>query len=101
MIYELPSILNPITPNWPQGIGSIPVMLSDGNVTNLPILEANMLVTGTTGYGKTVFTKAVAHGRFDANPALKGLFYQIKPDDFTSEFKKDGDKIIRFVKHSR
>lgn len=96
MLYELPSILNPITPNWPQGIGSIPVMLSDGSVTDLPILEANMLVTGTTGYGKTVFTKAAARGRFDANPALKGLFYQIKPDDFTSEFKKDEDKIITY-----
>lgn len=96
MLYELPAFLRAPSPNWPAGTGSIPAIMPDGRAAELPILNASMLITGTTGFGKTVFTKAAAHVLFDAEPRLKGLFFQTKPDDFTSEFMEPNDKIITY-----
>ncbi len=101
MLYELPFSRSHLTPNWPDGIGNIPVALPDGSVTGLPVLNgANILVTGTTGYGKTVLTKAAVRVQLNAMPETKGVFFQIKPDDFTSEFMKPGDKVITYSPHA-
>lgn len=97
MLYELPKAMTIRIPVWPEGIGSVPAKLPDGTVTAVPVMgETNILITGTTGSGKTVCTKKIVHIQKQARPQTKGVFFQIKPDDFTSEFMRPGDKIITF-----
>lgn len=97
MLYKIPSSMKSQTPLWPAGVGTINGRLEDGTIIGIPALKnTNYLVIGTTGFGKTVFTKAVVHKLLDSSPETLGVFFQIKPDDFTSEFMQDGDKVITY-----
>lgn len=97
MLYEIPKIMKQNPSKWPIGICGVPARLPDGSGTLIPVLEStNYLVLGMTGHGKTVFTKAVAHGLLDNVPESLGVFFQIKPDDFTLEFMHPGDKVISY-----
>jgi len=96
MYYELGCKIQPL--NWPETGHSVKaIRLIDGSIVELPIMPAvNVLVVGTSGYGKTVFTKAYVQGLFDADPNLYGVFFQIKKDDFTAQFLRAQDKVIAY-----
>lgn len=84
-------------PDWPKTEYCVrAVRKKDGKVVEIPILPSNILVTGTTGYGKTVFTKEYVSGVLEESPETYVVFFQIKPDDFTGEFLRPQDKIITF-----
>lgn len=72
------------------------VRLEDGSEIMIPVTHFNTLVTGTTRYGKTYFTKAYVSKRFRKNKKLYAVFFQIKPDDFTGEFMRPQDKVITY-----
>ncbi len=98
MLYELPRAagLEP-PPDWPAGIGGVPASLPDGTSVRIPVQQGvSCLVVGTTGSGKTVYTKAAARALLDASPEMLGVFFQIKPDDFTASFFSRGDKIVTY-----
>ena len=83
--------------NWPKTEYFVrAVRKRDDKVMRIPVLSTNILVTGTTGYGKTVFTKEYVSGVLQENPGTFAVFFQIKPDDFTDEFLYPGDKIVTF-----
>lgn len=84
---------------WPQTRYSVRAIRGrDGRIVRIPLLPVNVLVTGTTGYGKTTFTKAFVRGTFALDPHRYAVFFQIKPDDFTAEFLRSQDKVITFNK---
>lgn len=96
MPYEISSMgENP--PNWPRTQYSVKaIRKKGGGVIGIPVLPVNVLVTGTTGYGKTTFTKEFVRSSFYSEPHMYGVFFQIKPDDFTAEFLRPQDKVITF-----
>lgn len=99
MLYEIqtPISMKSTVPVWPKGIGGVPAMLPNGIEVHIPALQAtNYIILGTTGSGKTVVTKVIAHELLNAAPEMFGVFFQIKPDDFTSEFIQPGDKVITY-----
>lgn len=97
MIYEITGLTKQRVPKWPAGVGTVSARLPDGTEHFVPVLQnTNYLILGTTGTGKTVFTKSVAHVLLEASPKTLGVFFQIKPDDFTSKFMRAGDKIITY-----
>lgn len=101
MLYDIPAAMKPKDTSWPKGIASIPAKRPDGTLVNVPVMKStNVLISGTTGAGKTVYTKAAVHAQLDAVPETKGVFFQIKPDDFTSDFMQNGDKVITFSPHA-
>lgn len=85
------------SPQWPQASTYVRAQcIPAGGSMDIPVLSANMLVVGTSGYGKTVFTKAYVRELFKANPDRYAVFFQIKPGDFTDEFLRPGDKVITY-----
>ncbi len=70
--------------------------VKSGKEARIPVESFNVLVTGTSGYGKTVFTKEYVRGILQNDPNTFVVFFQIKPDDFTKEFLRQEDKIITF-----
>lgn len=96
MFYEM-SMMNHKVPDWPKGNYGVPARLvNGGNVTEIPVLPVNVLTIGTSGYGKTMFTKAYVRGLLRDHENMYAVFFQIKPDDFTEEFLRPQDKIITF-----
>lgn len=59
MIYQIPSehVKDPLQPAGDIGIPA--ERLPDGEIVNIPVSALNILVTGTTRYGKTTFTKKI------------------------------------------
>lgn len=83
--------------NWPKGDYFVrAIRKRDGKVVEIPVQSSNFLITGTTGYGKTVFTKVYVKELLTENPETYVVFFQIKPDDFTEMFLRPQDKIITF-----
>lgn len=96
MLYKLPTGM-PAAPSEEEGaIGSVPVRTEERLTAELPLYRKNLLVTGTTGSGKTVFTKKFAHACRAYLPDLLQVYNQIKPNDFTSEFFEAGSRIVAF-----
>ncbi|MDO5407811.1 MAG: type IV secretion system DNA-binding domain-containing protein [Eubacteriales bacterium] len=86
-------------PDWPETARYVRVSSHNGTrEARMPVEAYNMLVTGTTGYGKTVFTKEYVREVLHNDPMTFAVFFQIKPDDFTEEFLRRNDKIITFNK---
>lgn len=84
-------------PNWPKTKYFVKaIRKKDGKVVEIPVQSSNFLITGTTGYGKTVFTKVYVKELVTENPETYVVFFQIKPDDFTEMFLRPQDKIITF-----
>lgn len=96
MFYELAPKSSP--PDWPVAVNSVrAVRAADGREVGIPVcLDANVLVVGTSGYGKTVFTKEYVKALFAQDEKLYGVFFQIKPDDFTETFLRPQDKVIAY-----
>lgn len=84
--------------NWPVTDYGVRVRRTSGDVVlDIPVLDAtNILVTGVSGYGKTVFTKAYVKQLFNIDEHKYAVFFQIKPDDFTEEFLRPQDKVISY-----
>lgn len=68
----------------------------DKKIIEIPVLPINMLVTGTTGFGKTVFIKQYISRMLEENPEKYIIIFQIKPEDYTKDFLRPQDKIITF-----
>lgn len=96
MIYQIPPRYAEDHVWSASDIGIPAERFPDGGIVNIPVTPLNILVTGTTRYGKTTFTKEFLHRRFSQNPLLYAVFFQIKPDDFTGEFMRSQDKAITF-----
>lgn len=96
MFYELAPKLS--SPDWPAAAHSVrAVRVADGREVGIPVSkDANVLVVGTSGYGKTVFTKEYVKALFTQDEKLYGVFFQIKPDDFTEMFLRPQDKVIDY-----
>lgn len=97
MFYEMPMRReNPI--KWPKVDGGVRARrIKDGSTVNIPVLPGvNILTVGTSGYGKTVFTKGCVRSLLNVDEKMYAVFFQIKPDDFTGEFLRPQDKIITF-----
>ncbi len=89
-----------IKPSWPVGRGKIAAwLLPGGEDIDIPVSSSNVLVVGTPGYGKTVFTKAYVRPLLQEDEQVSAVFFQIKPRDFTDEFLRPQDKIITFSEH--
>lgn len=92
--------LKPPTPplKWPESEHGVPaIRLCDGSRVTIPAMPAvNILVTGTPGYGKTVFAKGYVDSRLEQNPNLYIVFYQVKPNDFTGKYLRPQDKVVCF-----
>lgn len=83
--------------NWPETDSGVhAVRKADGSIVKIPVDQMNILVVGTTGYGKTFFTKACVRELLGTDPGRYAVFFQIKPDDFTEEFMQPDDKVITF-----
>lgn len=84
-------------PTWSKtGYGIQAKRISDGTPVNIPVDRINVLTVGTSGYGKTVFTKKYVRELFRLNREMYAVFFQIKPDDFTEEFLRPQDKVITY-----
>ena len=96
MFYEVIPKVQPL--RWPESSSGVPALrLCDGTRITIPVLsEGNMLVTGTPGYGKTQYTKSYVRAMYRQDPDLYTVFFQIKPDDFTDEFLRPGDKVVSY-----
>lgn len=82
-------------PAWPESDFYLKAMrLPDQKLIKIPAPGSNVLVTGGSGYGKTHLTKEMTRQIFRENPDQFAVFFQIKPDDFTSEFLQPHDKIV-------
>ena len=66
----------------------------------IPILDENMIVLGTSGYGKTTFTKKYVSQLLQKNKDAYAVFFQIKKDDFTKEFLRQQDRVITISEDS-
>jgi len=97
MIYEVPKGNRITGTAWPTGTQGVRAENADnGQETEIPAAPMNVLVVGTTGYGKTEFTKAYLRCRFRRNEKLPAVIYQMKPGDFTDEFLRPQDRVITF-----
>lgn len=97
MYYEYPTGARESHLAWPSGThGVLAEDSADGQKVEIPVEPMNVLVTGTTGYGKTEFTKAYIRRRFQQDENLFAVIYQMKPDDFTGEFLRPQDLVITF-----
>ena len=96
MYYELPpQKMAPL--NWPQTEYGVNARRQNGTLVKIPALpRTNALIVGTSGFGKTCFTKAYVRALFRADPNRFALFFQIKPDDFTQEFLRPQDKVVAY-----
>lgn len=70
----------------PETEYGIKALKKNSQIVYIPIDSSNVLITGVTGYGKTVFTKQYVHGILNKNPDTYAIFFQIKPDDFLNSF---------------
>lgn len=96
MFYEVIPKVHPL--NWPESSSGVPAQrLCDGTRVIVPVLsEGSVIVTGTSGYGKTEYTKSYVRAVYRQDPERATVFFQIKPDDFTEEFLRPGDKVISY-----
>lgn len=100
MYYETPTEKKDST-NWPKAPNTVKARMAGGNqAVEIPVLPLNLLTVGTTGYGKTVFTKAYVRNLLKADEKIYAVFFQIKPEDFTSEFLRPQDKVITFSENA-
>lgn len=89
--------LNAKSVQWPQTKYSVEaIQKSNSQIVHIPVDSSNVLITGVTGYGKTVFTKKLIQNILYKSPNIQAVFFQIKPDDFTKMFLRPEDKIITF-----
>ena len=98
MQYDFPShAAGSGLPDWPRGIGGIPVQLSGGVVTELPVLPGtNVLTFGVVGTGKTrSYTMPAAEVLLSHVPGMRGVFFEIKRS-FLQRFLQPDDKIITY-----
>lgn len=84
--------------NWPQTPQGVKArLLRNNSMVSIPILPGvNTLIVGVSGNGKTVLTKQLVQGLFREDPDVYAVFFQIKPDDFTSAFLRPQDKVISY-----
>ena len=78
MRYDLPQgIKKKKKTDWPSGVGGIPVLLSDGSRTEMPVLKGvNSITFGVTGTGKTrSYTLPAAEVLLNTVPGMKGVFF--------------------------
>lgn len=99
MFYELQTTKEkPL--HWPAADDGVKAKrltgMRGGEIIRIPVQDFNQLITGTSGYGKTVFTKKSVHALINRNPQRYIVFFQIKPDDFTEEFLRPQDKVISY-----
>lgn len=66
----------------------------DKKIIEIPVLPINMLVTGTTGFGKTVFIKQYISRMLEENPEKYIIIFQIKPEDYTKDFLRPQDVLV-------
>ena len=98
MQYDFPShAAGSGLPDWPRGIGGIPVQLSNGIMTELPVLPGtNVLTFGVVGTGKTrSYTMPAAEVLLSHVPGMRGVFFEIKRS-FLQRFLQPDDKIITY-----
>ena len=82
---------------WPQTGYGVQAVRKNGEQIEIPVLpQTNVLILGTSGYGKTCFTKAYVRELFREDPERFAVFFQIKPDDFTEEFLHPQDKVVAY-----
>lgn len=72
------------------------VRVYDGKTVDIVKDGKNVLITGTSGYGKTVFTKGYVSDEIQNDPDMYVVFFQIKPDDFSARFLRPQDKVITY-----
>ena len=99
MLYELPAQTEIQDPEWSGGTGSIPAKLPNGTAIELPVFKGlNVLTLGITGTGKTdSFTLPAARILLNADPKMKGVFFETKTD-FIDAFMKCNDKVVAYDK---
>ena len=97
MLYELPSQTEILNPEWNGGEGSIPAKSNNGTAIDLPVFKGlNVLTLGITGTGKTdSFTLPAARILLNANPTMKGVFFETKTD-FIDAFMEGNDKVVAY-----
>ncbi len=100
MYYQIPAERKESL-NWPKAENTVKARKAKENQTvEIPVLPLNLLTVGTTGYGKTVFTKAYVRNLLRTDEKMYAVFFQIKPEDFTPEFLRPQDKIITFSENA-
>ena len=98
MFYDISTMMKKEEfPQWPEGVGSIPVTLPNGMVIELPVLKAtNVLIWGVVGTGKTwSFTENAADILLFSDPEMKGVFFEVK-HSFIDRFLQDNDKVLTY-----
>lgn len=96
MLYDLPANISKTQlPQWPVGTGSIPAEFSDRIEIGVPIYKGvNYLSLGVVGTGKTTsFIVPAAKGLLNSDPAMRGVFFEIKRT-FIDFFMEPEDKVI-------
>lgn len=96
MFYDIPDFINnKQTPQWPNGIGNIKAILTNGNEINLPVYNGmNVLTVGVVGTGKTrSYTLPASEILLNSNPRMKSVFFEIK-NSFIDHFMETNDKVI-------
>lgn len=96
MLYDITD-LNQRNFKWPETREGVKAICKDdGTIIHIPVDSSNLLISGTTGYGKTVITKQYVQTLLNKESDISAVFFQIKPDDFTRRFLRKNDKIISF-----
>lgn len=96
MFYEL-NRPKPADQEWPEGVGSVEaVRAADRKPISVPVTKQSVLITGTTGFGKTTFVKEYVGQRLDNDENTLAVFLELKPGDFSNEFMEKSSKMIAF-----
>ncbi|MDY5001842.1 MAG: type IV secretion system DNA-binding domain-containing protein [Eubacteriales bacterium] len=101
LIYEMKLPKRKESHAWPSGKAYITVTNEEGTELRLPVLKsASMLLTGVVETGKSTlckaYVKAYEEGYSGEDPDYRGVFFEIKPDDYMAAFFEKGDKVIAY-----
>ena len=97
MLYDIPSQYVRLPPSVYLSDEGVPCLLPDHTVGYIPALPGrSYLIVGMTGSGKSTLTRELTCKLLNEKPDTLGVFFQVKPDDFSSRFMTTDSKIILY-----